>query len=209
MAIAAKLRSSLTYANVMATIAVFLAMGGVSYAVSIPRNSVGSTQLRKKAVTGQKVKVDAISSVKVKDHSLRARDFKQDELPGLTEARADDADPAGQPTTILKRGKITTSSSERIWVFGTLREAFLTCGPGGPCSSSWGVYLDGKPVPNSGVRLQTVAGESDGYSFYTLYGASATVPAGQHTVTLGRADSQHSASVGQLGSQLGALASGG
>ncbi|MFM7553660.1 MAG: collagen-like protein [Actinomycetota bacterium] len=59
-------RRRLTYANVMATIAVFLALGGTSYAVTaLPKNSVGTQQLKKNAVTG----------VKVKDGSLSSADF--------------------------------------------------------------------------------------------------------------------------------------
>ena len=42
-----RLRSHITYANVMATIALFIALGGTSYAVSqLPRNSVGAKQIR-------------------------------------------------------------------------------------------------------------------------------------------------------------------
>jgi hypothetical protein len=208
MGFADRLRSCLAYSNVMATIAVFLAMGGVTYAVSVPRNSVGTSQLRQKAVTAQKVKNGSVSSTKVKNFSLRAQDFRHGELPTLTAVRADDTDPAAQPARTLKTGRITTSRPGRIWVFGTLRETFLTCTATGQCSSTWGIYLDGRPVPNSGVRLETVAGESDGYAFYALYGISTKVPAGRHVVTLGRADSPHIASVGQLGAQLGALASG-
>jgi hypothetical protein len=67
-----KLRSRLTYANVMATIAVFLALGGASYAaISLPRNSVGPRQL----------KANAVSSPKVKDGSLRRGDFASGQLP--------------------------------------------------------------------------------------------------------------------------------
>ncbi len=44
--------SSLTYANVVATIALFLALGGASYAVAtLPADSVGPRQLRARAVT--------------------------------------------------------------------------------------------------------------------------------------------------------------
>lgn len=47
----------LSYANVMATIAVFIALGGVGYAtVAVPPNSVGTQQLRDGAVIGSKVK---------------------------------------------------------------------------------------------------------------------------------------------------------
>jgi hypothetical protein len=48
--------SKLTYANVMATIAVFVALGGVGYAATrLPRNSVGTKQIRKAAVTPAKL----------------------------------------------------------------------------------------------------------------------------------------------------------
>ena len=39
-----------TYANVMATVAVFIALGGTSYALTLPRNSVGAAQIRARAV---------------------------------------------------------------------------------------------------------------------------------------------------------------
>ena len=51
-----RLLSKLTYANVMATIAVFVALGGVGYAATrLPRNSVGTKQIRKSAVTPAKL----------------------------------------------------------------------------------------------------------------------------------------------------------
>lgn len=59
-------------ALVVAIIALFFALGGTSYAISqIPRNSVGTEQLRANSVTG----------AKVKNGSLTARDFKAGSLP--------------------------------------------------------------------------------------------------------------------------------
>ena len=47
----------LTYANVMSTIGVFIALGGTSYAVTqLPRNSVGERQLKPNAVTAAKIR---------------------------------------------------------------------------------------------------------------------------------------------------------
>ncbi len=65
------LRSQLTYANVIATLALFLALGGGAYAAtSLPSNSVGAAQLKSAAVTGQKVK----------SGSLLASNFKAGQL---------------------------------------------------------------------------------------------------------------------------------
>ena len=61
-----KLRGRLTYANVMATIAVFIALGGASYAATqLPKNSVGSKQLKKNAITTAKIKDAAVTGAKV------------------------------------------------------------------------------------------------------------------------------------------------
>jgi hypothetical protein len=50
------LRCHLTYANVAATLALFLALGGAAYAATqLPRNSVGTAQLQREAVTAGKI----------------------------------------------------------------------------------------------------------------------------------------------------------
>jgi hypothetical protein len=68
----ARIRSGLTYANVMATIAVFFALGGGAYAaLKLPSNSVGSKQ----------IKANAVNSSKVANGSLLAGDFKAGQLP--------------------------------------------------------------------------------------------------------------------------------
>ncbi len=62
----ARLRRKLTYANVMATIAVFIALGGASYAaIKLPKNSVGTKQLKKEAVTAAKIKDGAVTPGKL------------------------------------------------------------------------------------------------------------------------------------------------
>ncbi len=55
-----------TYANVMSTVALFVALGGTSYAVAkLPKGSVGERELKKNAVT----------SVKLRDGSVTAADL--------------------------------------------------------------------------------------------------------------------------------------
>ena len=78
-----KIKATLTYANVMATIAVFVALGGGAYAATqLPKNSVGPAQIKKNAVSAAKIKKNSVSSSKVKDGSLSAGDFKPGEVVG-------------------------------------------------------------------------------------------------------------------------------
>jgi hypothetical protein len=97
-----RLRSKLTYANVVSTICLFIVLGGGAYAASqLPKNSVGTKQLKNKAVTG----------AKVKDGSLTGADIQASTLGTVpkatsadTAARAGDADKLGgaAPSTYLK-----------------------------------------------------------------------------------------------------------
>jgi hypothetical protein len=72
--------------NLVAYLALFVALGGTSYAaVKLPRNSVGSAQLKKNAVT----------AAKVRDHSLLVRDFKAHQLPAGRRGATGPAGPQG------------------------------------------------------------------------------------------------------------------
>jgi hypothetical protein len=191
-----KLRSRLTYANAMSTIAVFVALGGGAYAVTVPRNSVGTKQLKANAVTG----------AKVKNRSLVLSDFKRGQVTLGTAARADDQDPPASASGVdVAKMTLTTTGPGKIFVIGSLRDPFLTCAESG-CSAQWGAYVDNQPVPNTGAMLSALPGESDGFSFYTLYGVTnEKVGPGTHTIRIVRTDSGGPSSVGQLGAQLGAI----
>ena len=59
------LRQRLTYANVIATLALFIALGGGAYAATqLPKNSVGAKQIKKGAVTPAKFSSSARSTLK-------------------------------------------------------------------------------------------------------------------------------------------------
>lgn len=71
------LRARLSYANVIATLALFIALGGVSYAaVKLPKNSVTSKAIKKNAVTSPKIKKSAVDSSKIKNGSITGLDIK-------------------------------------------------------------------------------------------------------------------------------------
>jgi hypothetical protein len=80
--VVARLRSHLNYANVMATVAVFVALGGSSYAaITLSKNSVKSKHIGKGEVRGADIAKGAVNSRKVENFSLRANDFKPGQLP--------------------------------------------------------------------------------------------------------------------------------
>jgi hypothetical protein len=61
----ARFRSKLTYSNVAASLALFVALGGVAVAAGLPKNSVGTKQLKPNAVTTAKIKNGAVNSRKL------------------------------------------------------------------------------------------------------------------------------------------------
>src|SRR5256885_8007538 len=68
--------------NAIAWLALFVALGGASYAaIKLPANSVGSRQIKRNAVTSSKIKRNAVTSSRVKDRSLLASDFKAGQIP--------------------------------------------------------------------------------------------------------------------------------
>jgi hypothetical protein len=99
-----RLRSHLTYANAMATVAVFIALGGTSYAVTqLPKNSVGPKQIRTDAVGSSEVRKSAVRSSDIKDRSVGLRDISRtarNRLRGQTGPIGPQG-PAGPPAATL------------------------------------------------------------------------------------------------------------
>lgn len=60
-----RLRSKLSYSNLVASLALFIALGGVAIAAGLPRNSVGTQQLKRGAVTPAKIRKGAVTSAKL------------------------------------------------------------------------------------------------------------------------------------------------
>lgn len=70
------LRKHLTYANVVSTLCLFLALGGAAYAgTKLAKGSVGTNQLKAEAVTKAKLHPNSVNSKKVVDGSLTGEDI--------------------------------------------------------------------------------------------------------------------------------------
>jgi hypothetical protein len=94
-----KLHAKLTYANIVATAALFLALGGGAYAaMRVPLSSVGTRQLKAGAVTKGKIAKEAVVAAKIAEHSLTGT---QIDLSALgTVPAATDATDAGNANTV-------------------------------------------------------------------------------------------------------------
>jgi hypothetical protein len=83
-------------AMVLACVALVVALGGVSYAAGVlPKNSVGTAQLKKMAVTAAKLKNNAVTGAKVKNGTLLATDFSAGQLPAGPQGPKGDPGPQG------------------------------------------------------------------------------------------------------------------
>jgi hypothetical protein len=83
-----RIPSSLSYANVVATLALFMALGGGAYAaITLPKNSVGPRQ----------IKANAVGSSKVRNGSLLKTDFRSGQLPVAPQGPPGPKGDAGSP----------------------------------------------------------------------------------------------------------------
>jgi len=138
-----RLGESLSFANVTASLALFVALGGVSWAaVTLPKNSVGSKQIKSRAVTSAKLGNSAVSSAKVKDGSLLALDFKTGELPkgpqgakGDTGATGATGDKGDTGATGPKGATGVTGATGETGAMGATGATGPT-GPAGPTASN-------------------------------------------------------------------------
>ncbi len=124
-------RPRLTYANVIATLALFLALGGgAAFAAStLGKNSVGTKQLKRNAVTG----------TKVKDGSLSAGDFKAGQLPAGERGPQGVPGAPGATSVVVRYG-------DRIGLKdpGEVGQSLATCAPGEALTGG-GFDLAGEP----------------------------------------------------------------
>lgn len=159
-----KLRPKLTYANVIATLALFLALGGgAAYAASqIAKNSVGTRQLKKSAVTG----------AKVKDGSLLRTDFKAGELP------VGERGPQGLPGAPGATNVVVRYGNEGKPKAGEEDLSYARCLPGEAVTGGGFDFLD--PAPENfeyGLLASRPSNESPGEGFTVFPAPGAGSPA--------------------------------
>jgi hypothetical protein len=217
--------------NAIAYAALFVALGGTSYAAArLPAGSVGSKELHSGAVTKTKLHRGAVTSASVQDHTLKAVDFARGQLAagpkgdkGDAGAKGDKGDPgptlgvAGADTGSPKTGAIAATSTvtatktvtlttrSRLFVLASVWADTGSCGTLS-CYATWGVLVDGVPVPHGARAIPLYSGESwEGE--LTPFGVTGPLEPGTHTVALAKA-TYGAVSVGNGDQDVGAIALG-
>jgi hypothetical protein len=169
------IRERLSYANVTATIALFLALGGASYAVAtLPRNSVGPAQLRTNSVGASEIRREAVRSSEIDDRSVRLRDISRSARNSLR-GHAGPAGPQGPagPTffaTVRSTGGIVKGNATGATSSGAgvrLIEFSRSVANCVPVAALTAVAEDPSPAPlNARIRAETT---SDGRALVRMF----------------------------------------
>jgi len=88
-----RLRSGLTYANVVSTLCLFIVLGGSAYAAA----KITGKDVKNSSLTGKDVKNASLTGVDVKDGSLLAGDFRAGQLPSGPRGEKGDTGAQGLP----------------------------------------------------------------------------------------------------------------
>ena len=160
------MQAKLSFANVMATTAVFIALGGGAYAATqIPNNSVGTKQLKNSAVTTPKIKNSAVTTPKIKNGAVTGAKINLATLGKVP--RAANADTVGGQT-IKGFGQTVANGTTTQQTVLSLNGLTLTlsCGTGEP-------------------TVQAIAAVTGSFMRGTKIGISATptAPVGTSTAT--------------------------
>ena len=101
-----------SHGTVAAYAALFIALGGTSYAaVKLPHDSVGSAQIKTHAVRGVDIASNAITTSKVKNGSLRAADFEAGALPPGPQGPAGPVGPPGPSSGVRGYGRVSQAGN--------------------------------------------------------------------------------------------------
>jgi hypothetical protein len=147
---------------VVAMLALVFALTGTGIAAvaALPRNSVGTRQLRNGAVV----------SSKVRNHSLLARDFRRGQLPRGPVGPAGPAGPQGPAGPAGSSGNLAVSVHEADAAVGPGRRAFaIAACPSGQRAVGGGVYLaDSTPDDQDAIMRNAPVNSSGGTAFKLL-----------------------------------------
>jgi len=174
-------------------LALFVALGGTSYAaVKLPRNSVGTSQIKNHAVTTSKLSTATVKALKGAKGDRGAAGATG--ATGAAGAKGDPGAPAtlsaavsaltgaSAPAATVPAASVTLQKAGKILVVVTGTFA-VTCGGGGACTYDVGAKLDGG-APIAGTTTTVSAGSGGNASRAVAIAGLVSADAGAHTVQL-------------------------
>ena len=156
----------------LAFLALFIALSGTAYAATLPRNSVGTAQLKNNAVTAKKVK----------DRSLLATDFKSGQLPagprgpqgaqGIPGAQGAPG-AAGATNVTVRVGPEVAETSTAACNSGerAVGGGGIATGPNGVLWNSTPTQTSGTPTSWDADAVDVTAGTADTVQAYVICAA--------------------------------------
>ena len=140
----------LSFANAIASLALFVALGGTSYAaVNLPANSVGAKQIKTRAVSLRKISPAARSALKGQKGDPGAQGPKGD--PGAQGAKGDKGEP-GPPGPEGQKGDPGPTNLRVVTTQATLAPG-ATAFPKADCAPGEKVTGGGIDPSNENVRI--------------------------------------------------------
>ena len=168
--------------NMIALVALFVALGGTAYAATaLPAGSVGTRQLKTAAVTSAKIQTSAVNSAKVADNAITGSDVLESSLGQVPSAAnavtAADATHATNADTASNANAVGgISPADLLQGGGSILNARLT----EPLNSGNGAILS---VPGFGsIEASTGAGGIPNYRLFWRNGLSGTTVDAWYTV---------------------------
>lgn len=170
----------LTYSNIIATLALFIALGGVSYAaVKLPKNSVTNKTIKKNAVTSAKIKNKTITSSDVKSNTLTGSQINESTLAVPSTAFATSAGTAASAGTAGTAGTaadtINVTKSIRSSASGADENAARAAATAVPLASHGTVSIYAKcfrSEDDDAIHFEVLASTTaDGALLYSYSGA--------------------------------------
>lgn len=77
------IRSHLSFANLVSLMALFIALGGTTYAaVTLPKNSVGAKQIKKNGVSASEIKRNAVGASEIRPNAVASGDIADNGVAG-------------------------------------------------------------------------------------------------------------------------------
>lgn len=181
-----KLVSHLSYSRVVSTLALFIALGGGAYALSLGKNDVKSRHIAKGAVKSSDVAKNTLKGSDVKQDSLKGSDILEStfDIGQFSAAASTPFDPAGPircdpefgsgpPFVSCGQVSLTTPAAGRILAIASGE----LISEGAPASGYCRLSVDGVDVASLADRTRSNLG-------FGLSGVSDVVPPGTHLVDL-------------------------